>query len=260
MHTNSLKYKSFFYSLAIHLVLGIIALSVYLKDDDEHEVYSLINLKSMQICTPDIAEPLIKKSLKTQAQKQPKLKKEFKKPKQKTTKAIMPPALVKKIVPLKPKAMEEVILIKTEIIKTTEKLEVEEETEDKIEEEVETQEELIAKDETIVLEESTPLVAVIEPKISYEAQYIQDNFALIGALIKKNLFYSRSAKNRELQGKVMISFTLSIQGEVIDIEALGAFHYSLKKLAIKTLRKASKSFPHPREALALRIPIVYKLH
>lgn len=248
MNSASLKYKSFFYSLAIHLALGIIVLSMYLKQDEKHEVYSLVNLKSMQICTPEIAKPLVKELIKPK--QQARVKKRSVKPVKKISKPIIKPKIAKKTVPVISVPVEEVVLIEPEVTETLEKLE-----------EVEVQEEekeVLAEKE--VLEESTPLVSVSEPEISYEAQYMQDNIALINALIKKNLSYPRLAKKRGLQGKTMVSFTLNMEGEVLDIEALGILSSILKKSAIKTVEKASSSFPKPSQVLALRIPIVYKLH
>lgn len=247
MNSANLKYKSFFYSLAIHLALGLIVLSVYLKEDEKHEVYSLINLKSMQICTPDISEPLIKEAIKPK--KQPRIKKEHVKPIKKISKPILKPVIVQKTVPIPSEPINKLVFVEPEFTQPLEKLE----------KEAEVQEEVIAQRE-VVVEESTPVVSVSEPRISYEAQYMQDNIALINALIKKNLSYPRLAKKRGLQGKTMVSFTLNIEGEVLDIEALGALSSILKKSAIKTVKRASSSFPHPSEVLALRIPIVYKLH
>lgn len=258
MNSASLKYKSFFYSLAIHLALGIIVLSVYLNKEDEHDVYCLVDLKSMKICTPDIAEPLVKESIKpkksSQVKKQSKIKREPKKHVQKITKPIVKPVIAKKTIPLQSEPVQEVVLVDKEIIEPTKELEKEFELENEV------QEELVAQEEPVLEKESTPVLAVSEPKVSYEAQYIQDNIALINALIKKNLSYPRLAKKRGLQGKAMISFTLNMEGEVLDIEALGVLSSILKKSAIKTVKKASSSFPRPSQVLALRIPIVYKLH
>jgi periplasmic protein TonB len=109
-------------------------------------------------------------------------------------------------------------------------------------------------------EQSAQTVVSAEPEPSYEAQYMEDHIALINALIKKNLSYPRLAQKRGLQGKTMVSFTLGMDGKISDIEALGIIASILKKSAIKTVQKASSSFPHPKETLALRIPIVYKLY
>jgi len=245
MNSASLKYKSFFYSLAIHLVLGLIVLSLYLKEDEKHEVYTLINLKNLKICVPSVCEPLAKEII--QAKKIPREKKQ--KTVKKVSKPQKKPVPVKMVIPLKAEPVAEVLFLEVEAVPPSQDTK----------ENLEVQEEVVAEME-VQVKESTPVVAVSEPSISYEAQYMQDNIALINALIKKNLSYPRLAKKRGLQGKAMVSFTLNKEGEVLDIEALGTLSSILKKSAIKTVQKASSAFPHPSEVLALRIPIVYKLH
>ena len=249
MNSGSLKYTSFFYSLAIHLALGLVVFGLYLQEDEKHEVYSLVNLKSMHICTPETAKPLIKEQVKVK--KQPKKKIEAVKPIKKVTKPVIKPNFVKKTVPLRTEPIKKVVLVQNEVSEPVQKIEKESVAQEEVE---------ALEKEVVTVEESTPLVAVSEPEVSYEAQYMQDNIALINALIKKNLSYPRLAKKRGLQGKAMVSFTLSLEGEVLDIEALGVLSSVLKKSAIKTVKKASSSFPKPSQVLALRIPIVYKLH
>ena len=248
MNFLSLKHKSFFYSLSIHLVLALLVLAVYMKQDEKHEVYSLVNLKSMQICTPSMSKPVEKKQAKPQRKKL--VYQKVKKPVKQVSKPFAKPLIAKKTVPVKSVPIKEVAMVEPEVQKVEEVLE----------KPAEVQEEVIENNEVALVEEAAPVVAVSEPQVNYEAQYIQDNIALINALIKKNLFYPRLAKKRGLQGKAMVSFTLNIDGEVIDIKALGDLSSVLKKSAIKTVEKASFSFPHPQEVLALRIPIVYKLH
>jgi len=252
MKSASLKYKSFFYSLAIHFALGIVILALYLKEDEPHEVYSLVNLKSMHICTPEVSKPVIQEI--TKPKEQSKVKKKSLRPatqrKKKVSKPIEKPVIAKKTVPVLSKVVHEVVEIEEEIV---EKIEEKFELKDEIHKEV-----VVEKE--VIVEEKSPLVSVSEPKISYEAQYMKDNIALINALIKKHLSYPRLAKKRGLQGKAMVSFTLNMEGEVLDIQALGVLSSILKKSAIKTVKKASGSFPKPSQVLALRIPIVYKLH
>jgi len=248
MNSTRAKYKSFFYSLGVHLALGILVLSFYYKEETNHEVYSLVNLKSMHICTPSISKPVQKVQAKPKQVKR--VKKEMSKPVKKVSKPIIKPVIAKKTVPVKSVPVEAVAMVEPEVVKL----------EEIVEEQVEAQEEVIEETEVALVEETAPVVAVSEPQVSYEAQYVQDNIALINALIKKNLSYPRIAKKRGLQGKAMVSFTLNMEGEVLDIEALGVLSSILKKSAIKTVKKASNSFPRPSQVLALRIPIVYKLH
>jgi protein TonB len=110
--------------------------------------------------------------------------------------------------------------------------------------------------------QETPAAAAVasEPSLSYEARYMQDNIALINALIKQNLNYPSLAKKRGLQGRAIVSFTINTQGEVSNIETSGEAAVILKKSARKTIEKASADFPRPETRLALQIPIVYTLN
>lgn len=248
MNSMSLKHKSFFYSLFIHLVPALVVLAVYMKHDEKHEVYSLINLKSLEICTPSVSKPI--ENIQVKPQRKKLVKKELKKPVEKVLKPFVKPLIQKKMVVVKDLPIKKVAMLEP-VVQKIEKA---------IDEPVQVQEEVIENTEVALVEEAAPVIAVSEPKVSYEAQYIQDNIALINALIKKNLYYPRLAKKRGLQGKAMVSFTLNLEGQVLDIQALGLLSSILKKSAIKTVQKASSAFPHPSEVLALRIPIVYKLH
>lgn len=109
------------------------------------------------------------------------------------------------------------------------------------------------------LQSATAVQSDNDLKIACEKQYMQDNIALINALIKQNLFYPRLAKKRGMQGKAMVSFVLNAHGEITQIKALGEIASILSRAAIKTVQKAAASFPHPKASLSLQIPIVYKL-
>jgi len=245
MNTLSLKHKSLFYSLLIHSSLvALVFFAMYTTKEEKHEVYSLVNLQSMYICAPSAAKPLKKRQ---EIVQRPRSEKPVVNPVVKKIKPLEK-KLVKKVLPKQRPMSRKVLVKKEEPVKKQEEL-------------TKTFEPSQVATKTAVAEEKTaPVVTVSEKKLSYEAQYMQDNIALINALIKKNLFYPRLAKKRGMQGKAMVSFTLNVDGEVIGIKALGDLSSILKKSAIKTVRKASFSFPHPHQVLALRIPIVYKLH
>ncbi len=258
MNSAGLKYKSFFYSVSIHMFLVLIIAFIYIKQEKEHETYSLVNLNSMTICSPAVQSAPDSSTLKVRHTKTP------------------PPevAAEKKTVV---KKVKRVVQAKKPVVKKTETAPLK--TVAMLEEKVmpqPVQEEDVQEEETVeapeqknappvmeeasVQEQSAQTVVSAEPELSYEAQYMEDHIALINALIKKNLSYPRLAQKRGLQGKTMVSFTLGIDGKISDIEALGFIASILKKSAIKTVQKASSSFPHPKETLALRIPIVYKLY
>jgi len=249
MNFLGLKSKSLIYSISIHIALGLLIATVYMKQDSKHEVYSLVDLQSIQLCAPPAEKPCKQKKDKPQKQSI-----ETKKV-HKSVKKVKKPRVEKKIIPVKRPAVKQVAILEPEVKKPLEKvLKPQEKKTEPVEET------RVSKTQVQEVENTSSVVTVSEPAISSEAQYMQDNIALINALIKKNLFYPRLAKKRGLQGKAMVSFTLNLEGEVIDIQALGVLSSILKKSAIKTVQKASNSFPHPKEVLALRIPIVYKLH
>lgn len=257
---NSLwhAHRSFLYSFAIHLLLGALGFGLYYANHDKkHEEYSKVDLRSLQICTPFAEQSTPKEPVSESCAcaDEPQLPKPaVEKPKQIAKKKPLPaPAVTKtQIVP---------------VAKASRIQEPQEElTQDEPEEMVEAETEEIAERKTAAvvkeLTQETPTASAVasEPSPSYEARYMQDNIALINALIKQNLNYPRLAKKRGLQGKAIISFRINTQGEVSDIKATGEAAAILKKSARKTIEKASADFPHPEMTLALQIPIVYKLN
>ena len=233
-----------------------------MQEDKKHEVYSLVKLQNLSICSPDVQKSVEMEPVKTPVKKidKPLVKKSI-------TKAVKPrkpleKKIVKKeIVPIKKTASKEVVLARHEsAVVEIEKKPLEKTAPEIQKESVQEEKVLVVKEEAVSQEKNAPSPVISQVKLSYEAQYLQDNIALINSLIKKNLFYPRLAKKRGLQGEAMVSFTLSLEGKILEIQALGKLSSILKKSAIKTIEKASYSFPHPQEVLALRIPIVYKLH
>lgn len=257
---NSLwhAHRSFLYSFGIHLLLGALGFGLYYANHDKrHEEYSKVDLRSLQICTPFAQQSTPKEPVSESCEcaDEPQLPK---------------PALKepKKIPRNKP--LPAPTVTKTQIVPSVKATHVEEDHEllqqDKPEEVAEAETEEIAEPKTAAvvkeLTQETPTASAVasEPSPSYEARYMQDNIALINALIKQNLNYPRLAKKRGLQGKTLVSFTINTRGEVSDIKASGEAAAILKKSARKTIEKASVDFPHPETTLALQIPIVYKLN
>lgn len=243
MNSVTVKYKSLFYSLSIHAVLAIAILFAYMKTDTLHEVHSLVNLSAITLCSPAVQTRPHPQAKIPKVQKAQKLPSEVQvKKAEKVTK----PTMVKPIETVHRAKLSPVF---KEEPKPLEKYE-------------DVQEELVAENTESLndQEELAQTVVTATPEVDYEAQYMEDNIALINALIRKNLFYPKLAKKRGLEGKTMVSFTLNEEGEVIAIEAIGMAASILKKSAIATVEKASSSFPRPKVTLALRIPIVYKLN
>ncbi len=259
MNSVSIKYKSLFYSLSIHLLLALALLVAYMREENRHDAYTLVDLQSIHLCAPvsmSVAESTAAEQKQFKAQALPERQISKSQPIQTKDKAENLPvekkiAEVAQAMPIKKVLKPITPVVQQESAKPVES--IENEVMKKMETALQTEQEMQAK--------AVPeVMAVTEPRLSVEAQYMRDHIALINALIKKNLTYPRLAKKRGLQGKALVSFTLNMEGEVLDIEALGDVSSILKKSAIKTIQRASVDFPHPSEVLALRIPIVYKLH
>lgn len=263
MNAMEPKYKSLFYSLGIHVLFALVLAGIYYKQEKEHKVYSLVELQSINFCSPPVQTAPTKTTLKVRKSQTTKVHKSQTAPTE--HKAKQRP-LVKKNIPVKKALTKSVEVAELKPVPVPIPQEEAHVMQEVIEEpvrkvEVAEQENTPAVAEVASLEEESSQTAVSAvPKLSYEAQYMDDHIALINALIKKNLSYPRLAQKRGMQGKTMVSFTLNIDGKISDVEALGFIASILKKSAIRTIEKASPFFPHPKETLALRIPIVYKLH
>jgi len=241
MNSVAIKYKSFLTSVFIHLFIAALVTAVYMKykDTTSHEKRTLVHLKALHYVEPT---PLVTPVKKIKKHLQKKFVKTMPLVKKKPT-----PVLKKKIVPRKKIVMVKAkpLLekpVETVVVKAIEKI---------IKPAVEVQQiEVVVQEQEVV-----PIVSV-----SPVEEYMDENLAIINALIKKNLSYPRLAKKRGLQGRAYVDFTIDTQGHVSGIRASGELASILKKSARKTVEKASMSFPHPAQALTLQIPIVYKLH
>lgn len=257
MNFTRLRHKSLFYSLLIHIfiVLSVFALVYQVNKTDRN--YSLVDLRSIDVCSPAM-ECFCQKEVKEVKAKQacamstaavpPRKKQIENRPK--------PKSVVKKEVKLaKVGPMVVPKEVEAEINTEEETQRKEKKSQNKVEEERTEQIDSVQSSQ----ENSPSSVVTSKPKVSYEARYIQDNLALINAMIKKNLSYPAIAKKRGAQGKVMVFFTLNVDGTLSDVQASGKVASILKKSAVKTIEKASSSFPPTQETLSLQIPIVYKL-
>lgn len=245
MKLLSPEYRAFIYAFSLHAAVlsGAYLYTAQCESEACHEVYSLMHLKTLNLQAPAV-EPV-----RVPVQKTLPVVKEVPTPKPVTHKP--KPVKSAKVVKKTPEPTKQA----TCMCATQSEPEPE-----PVVEEVERQE--VAKNEVFEQSEQTPspvVASVDAPSVTYEAQYMEDNLALINALIKKHLQYPRLAKKRGLQGRTMISFTLNEEGEVIGIEALGDVASILKRSAVKTIKAASSDFPHPKQTLALQIPIVYSL-
>ncbi len=82
----------------------------------------------------------------------------------------------------------------------------------------------------------------------------------IREIIQNNLAYPHLAKKMVLQGKVVVSFIISLDGEAQEIRIMESCGSEiLDRSAIETVKRGSP-FPKPPVQVALIIPVVYKLN
>ncbi len=263
MSSPGLKSRSFLFSLFIHLLLALAVFALFYKSQQtSNESCSCMSMQSIKFSAPSFeviteraSDDVVQQAKASQIKKVSTVqeKKTIKKPD--TLKQI--PVKQLEIAKNEPLPTQKETLLNTKEEDTLER----QETEESLEAEA-----LVKREkESVLAEEHSKEIASAstqnsEVKMACDKQYMQDNMALINALIKKNLYYPRLAKKRGMQGKTMVSFTLDTNGKILDIKALGSIASVLSKAAIKTVLKASVSFPHPKEVLALQVPIIYKLN
>ena len=110
-------------------------------------------------------------------------------------------------------------------------------------------------------EDEVKLMESIQEKESRLAQeYMNENIKKISKLLSENLYYPRSARKRNIQGKVMVKFKLSRSAKAYDIEVTSSQSEILSRAAIRTIENLSEKFPSPQEELLLHVPISYRLN
>lgn len=95
---------------------------------------------------------------------------------------------------------------------------------------------------------------------SVKQRYLKEHFNYIRDLIQNKLTYPRIARKMGWTGKVVISFVISTDGNVKDINITeGSGFEMLDKNTIETVKKTSP-FPRPPVEAQLLIPVTYKLN
>ncbi len=94
---------------------------------------------------------------------------------------------------------------------------------------------------------------------NYVDQYIRKHFDYINKLVRLNVSYPDRARKRLMEGSVIISFVVRIDGSIKDIIITQSSGYSLlDRNAIKAIKKAVP-FPSPPVEATITIPITYRL-
>lgn len=95
-------------------------------------------------------------------------------------------------------------------------------------------------------------------KRDYKQEFIDNNLQKIISLIQKNIKYPKRARVMNIQGSVIVVFTIKMDGSLDDIKVIEG-HRLLKKSALKAIRKASSLFPKVKNTLRIKVPIQYTL-
>jgi periplasmic protein TonB len=100
----------------------------------------------------------------------------------------------------------------------------------------------------------------VDVEQSAENQYIKENFDYISKIIRINISYPYKARKMAMEGNVLISFIISLDGSAKDIKIEKSSGFViLDKNAEKAIRNASPFPPPPVEA-KIEVPVTYKLN
>ncbi len=90
--------------------------------------------------------------------------------------------------------------------------------------------------------------------------FLLEKFHIISKIVQKNIKYPFVARRMGWEGKVLISFLLTKNGEIKYLKVEKSSGYKiLDENALKTIKRCSKYFPIPPVDVKIKLPIVYKL-
>jgi periplasmic protein TonB len=96
-------------------------------------------------------------------------------------------------------------------------------------------------------------------KVDKIAVYLQNQFFYIRKIIAANMIYPETAREKELEGSLLLSFVIQENGSVTEVKIVkSSGHSILDEDAVATIYK-STPFPKPPFPAQLKIPITYKL-
>lgn len=94
---------------------------------------------------------------------------------------------------------------------------------------------------------------------SPKERYIQANFSYIRDTVKLNTSYPDIARRMGWEGKVLVAFTVCVDGRVEDVRVIISSGFpALDKNAIKTIKRCVP-FPKPPVQVEVTLPIIFKL-
>lgn len=94
---------------------------------------------------------------------------------------------------------------------------------------------------------------------SPEKDYIKMHFSYIKEIVQANVSYPVMARRMGWEGKVLVSFTVCVDGRVEDVQVVKSCGFKiLDKSAMETIEKCAP-FPAPPLRAELTLPITYQL-
>ena len=99
-----------------------------------------------------------------------------------------------------------------------------------------------------------------ERQVAMQKRYINENLSKIARMLRENLYYPLRARQRGLQGDVVVKFTLLKNSDIKEIMVVKHSYDILDASAVKTIENLRGKLPAPLEDLVLEVPIKYQLH
>jgi protein TonB len=91
--------------------------------------------------------------------------------------------------------------------------------------------------------------------------FLSQKFSIISDIVRKHVQYPYLARRMGWEGKVVVSFVLTRQGEVKEVRVVQSSGYKvLDENTIATLQGCAKYFPVPPVDVKITLPVVYKLN
>lgn len=98
------------------------------------------------------------------------------------------------------------------------------------------------------------------PPVNVQKVYEEENLGEIRAILAKNLIYPKNALRLKQQGSVLVTFTLTPEGEISRVAITEGSGYDLlDSAALKLIETTVSQFPKPSKNVTVSVPIGYKL-
>lgn len=119
-----------------------------------------------------------------------------------------------------------------------------------------------AQQDTPVEKQEAVLIELDEPKPTFMGQYASVSFK---KWVDERLVYPNDAKEKGIQGRVTIGFTINEKGELTDVKVLRGRYPSLDAEAVRVVSSSPKWEPakysdgRPAPPVRYTFPVIFKL-